>query len=121
GVKEAVVVGREDTPGDKRLVAYLVASGQEVPVVSELRRALSEKPADYMVPAIFVTLETLPLTPTGKVDRRSLPPPQGTRPALGNPYAAPTSPLEETLAKMWGDVLSLEQVGIHNDFLDLGG
>jgi amino acid adenylation domain-containing protein len=121
GVKEAVVVGREDTPGDKRLVAYLVASGQQVPVVSELRRALAEKLPDYMVPAIFVTLERLPLTPTGKVDRRSLPPPQGTRPVLANPYAPPTSPLEETLAKVWGDVLTLEQVGIHDHFLELGG
>jgi amino acid adenylation domain-containing protein len=121
GVKEAVVVGREDTPGDKRLVAYLVTSGQQVPAVSELRRALAQKLPDYMVPAIFITLETLPLTPTGKVDRRSLPSPQGTRPVLENPYAAPTSPLEETLAKMWADVLRLEQVGIHDHFLELGG
>ena len=119
GVKEAVVVGREDTPGDKRLVAYLV--GQQVPPVNELRRSLTARLPDYMVPAVFITLETLPLTPTGKVDRRSLPPPQGDRPQLGNPYVAPSSPLEETLVKIWADVLRLEQVGVHDHFLELGG
>ena len=74
-----------------------------------------------MVPAIFITLESLPLTPTGKVDRRSLPPPQGTRPPLENPYVAPSSPLEETLVKIWADVLRLEQVGVNDHFLELGG
>ena len=74
-----------------------------------------------MVPAVFITLETLPLTPTGKVDRRSLPPPQGDRPQLENPYVAPSSPLEETLVKIWADVLRLQQVGVHDHFLELGG
>jgi len=121
GIKEAVVVGREDTPGDKRLLAYLVASGQQAPAVSHLRRTLAEKLPDYMVPAIFITLESLPLTPTGKVDRRSLPAPRGTRPVLENPYVAPSSPLEETLAKIWADVLLCDQVGVNDHFLELGG
>jgi amino acid adenylation domain-containing protein len=120
GVKEAVVVGREDTPGDKRLVAYLVVSGPPVPV-SELRRLLTARLPDYMVPALFITLESLSLTPTGKVDRRSLPPPQGNRPHLQNPYVAPRSPLEETLVKIWAEVLGLEQVGVNDHFLELGG
>ena len=121
GIKEAVVVGREDIPGDKRLVAYLVPSGQHVPAASTLRRFLANKLPDYMVPAFFVTLDTLPLTPTGKVDRRSLPPPGGTRPSLETVYVAPRSPVEERLVKIWADVLGLEQVGIHDHFLELGG
>jgi amino acid adenylation domain-containing protein len=120
GVKEAVVVGREDTPGDKRLVAYLVASGPPVSV-SELRRLLAASLPDYMVPSIFITLDSLPLTPTGKVDRRSLPAPQAKRPQLENPYVEPSSPLEETLVKIWAEVLGLEQVGVDDPFLELGG
>jgi acyl carrier protein len=74
-----------------------------------------------MVPSIFITLDSLPLTPTGKVDRRSLPAPQGKRPQLENPYVAPSSPLEETLVKIWAEVLGLEQVGVNDPFLELGG
>ena len=86
-----------------------------------LRREIRSLLKKIRVPSIFITLDSLPLTPTGKVDRRSLPPPQGTRPALENPYVAPGSPLEETLVKIWADVLHLEQVGVHDHFLELGG
>ena len=121
GLKEAVVVGREDTPGDKRLVAYVVPLAGRVPTVSAMRRLLADKLPDYMVPSLFIRLDTLPLTPTGKVDRRSLPPPGVTRPELENPYVPPRSPIEESLVKIWAEVLGLEQVGIHDPFLELGG
>jgi amino acid adenylation domain-containing protein len=121
GLKEAVVVGREDTPGDKRLVAYVVPLEGRVPTVSAMRRLLADKLPDYMVPSLFIRLDTLPLTPTGKVDRRSLPPPGVARPELESPYVAPRSPIEETLVKIWAEVLGLERVGIHDPFLELGG
>lgn len=120
GIQEAVVVGREDIPGDKRLVAYLVPSEQRVPTVGELRLLLAIRLPDYLVPAFFIRLNTLPLTATGKVDRRSLPPGR-TRLALKNEYAPPRSPVEESLVKIWAEVLGLEQVGVHDDFLELGG
>jgi amino acid adenylation domain-containing protein len=121
GVKEAVVVGHEATPGEKRLVAYLVPAGHRAPTVTALRRLLADKLPAYMVPSTFVTLETLPLTATGKVDRRALPPPDGTRPTLDTPYVAPRSPLEEWLATTWAEVLGLDRVGRDDNFLDLGG
>jgi acyl-coenzyme A synthetase/AMP-(fatty) acid ligase/acyl carrier protein len=120
-VKETVVVGREDLPGDQRLVAYLVPSGACVPTVTELRRVLAVKLPDYMVPSAFVMLDALPLTGTGKVDRRALPPPGRTRPALEAEFVAPCTPLEETLAGIWGDLVALDAVGIHDNFFDLGG
>ena len=121
GVKEAVVVGREDAPGDKQLVAYLVPAGEQTPTVSELRRLLSDRLPNYMVPSLFVTLDALPLTVTGKVDRRSLPSPECTRPALETAYVSPRSPLEESLTRLWAEVLRLDRVGIHDNFLELGG
>ena len=122
GVKEAVVVGREDTPGDTRLVAYLVpADGRRVPTIRELRRLLGDKLPTYMVPAVFVTLETLPLTATGKVDRRALPLPDRRRPVLDTPYVAPRSPVEAWLVTTWAALLGVDRVGIYDTFLDLGG
>jgi len=121
GVQEAVVVGHEATPGEKRLVAYLVPGEQRVPTVTALRRLLADKLPAYMVPSTFVTLQTLPRTATGKVDRRALPPPDGTRPALDTPYGAPRSPLEAWLATTWAAVLGLDRVGREDNFLELGG
>ncbi|MBZ5554816.1 MAG: amino acid adenylation domain-containing protein [Acidobacteriia bacterium] len=121
GVQECVVVMREDTPGDKRLVAYLVPRNQGKPVVSELRALLKQKLPDYMVPGTFVILDSLPLNPNGKVDRRALPVPDASRPDLEEKYAAPRHPVEEVLVGILGEVLGLERVGIHDNFFELGG
>ncbi len=91
------------------------------PSVSHLRTFLRSKLPDFMVPASFVFLETFPRTANGKLDRRSLPEPSGARPDLDPPYVAPRTPLEASLAAIWSEVLGIEQVGIHDNFFDLGG
>jgi thioesterase domain-containing protein/acyl carrier protein len=108
------VVAREEAPGDRRLVAYVVGE-----VATEtLRRQLREQLPEYMVPAAFVPLEALPLTPNGKVDRKALPAPdRGPAPEL----VAPRTPVEEILAEIWRQVLELEIVGVHDNFFELGG
>lgn len=121
GIKEAVVVARNNNSGDERLVAYLVPTVQPGPKVGELRRFLNEKLPDYMIPHNFVTLEAIPLTDTRKVDRKALPNPGTSRPELTTPYAAPKTAIEKELAKIWAEVLSTDEVGIHDDFFDLGG
>lgn len=121
GIKEAVVVARNNNSGDERLVAYLVPTVQPGPKVGELRRFLNEKLPDYMIPHDFVTLEAIPLTDTRKVDRKALPDPGTSRPELTTPYVAPKTPIEKELAKIWAEVLSTDEVGIHDDFFDLGG
>ena len=120
-VREVVVMAREDVPGDKRLVAYLVAHEKQTPSGSVLRRYLKEKLPEYMVPNAFVILEKFPITPNGKVDRRALPAPEYTRPELEATYVAPRTPVEQSLAKIWADVLGVERVGIHDNFFELGG
>ncbi len=121
-VRSAVVVVREGTEGDRRLVAYVAVQGEPVPSPAELRDFLWEQLPDYMIPAGFVRLSVLPLTPNGKVDRRALPAP---RPedlrAAGEAFIAPRNPLEEELARIWNEVLGVEEVGIHDRFFDLGG
>jgi len=123
GVREALVLAREDTPGDKRLVAYLVpAPGLAEPLhIAGLRAALQERLPDYMVPSAFVVLEALPLTPNGKVDRRALPPPEAARRDLASEYVAPRTAAEEALAQIWSMLLGLERVGVHDNFFELGG
>jgi amino acid adenylation domain-containing protein len=121
GIKQAVAAARADTTGDTRLVAYLVGDGRALPGVSELRRILGQTLPAYMVPAAFVTLPELPYTPTGKIDRRALPAPGRARPDLGIERVAPGGPIEAALARMWADVLGLEEVGVRDGFLDLGG
>jgi aspartate racemase len=120
-VREAVVRLREDRPGDKRLVAYVVARQEPGPAPTELRRFLEQKLPVYMVPSAFVLLDCLPLTPSGKLDRRALPAPEADRPELTQSYAPPRTPVEEMLASIWSEVLGLEKVGIHDNFFDLGG
>ncbi|MFB2983429.1 amino acid adenylation domain-containing protein [Microseira sp. BLCC-F43] len=119
-VGESVVVLREDEPGNKRLVAYIVSKSVNLKS-GELRRYLEELLPDYMVPNAFVMLEVLPLTPNGKVDRRSLPTPETSRPELEKLFAPPRTAVEEEIAKIWAEVLNIEQVGIHDNFFDLGG
>ena len=118
-VKEAAVIAREDVPGDKRLVAYIVPE-TKAPTKSELRSFLKQKLPDYMVPSAFVTLESLPLTPNGKVDRRGLPAPDISA-ASETTFVAPKTPIEELLAAIWSQVLGIEKIGIHDNFFELGG
>jgi amino acid adenylation domain-containing protein len=120
-VKEAVVVPRENADGEKYLVAYLVPAEERLPTTADLRRALADKLPDYMIPSAFVFLDAVPLTPTGKIDRGALPEPGKLRPSLDTPYVAPQTPVEKNLARLWAEVLSLEKVGIHDNFWDLGG
>jgi hypothetical protein len=120
-IKEVVVVAREDQPDTTRLVAYLVVHPQPAPLSSALRRFLMEKLPDYMVPSAFVTLAALPLTPNNKVDRQALPAPGRTRPQLANPCTAPRTPIEMGLVQIWAEILGLDEVGIHDVFLELGG
>ena len=120
-IKEAAVAAREDRSGDQRLIAYLVPAIQPAPTVTTLRRVLAAKLPDYMIPATFVMLDSLPLTPTGKIDRRVLPEPGTARPELENPYVAPRTPVEETLVEIWKEVLHLDELGIQDNFLELGG
>jgi surfactin family lipopeptide synthetase C len=120
-IKEAVVVAREDRPGYQRLVAYLAPASLPGPTVGEPRGFLWAKVTDYMIPAAFVMLDALPITLTGKVDRCALPALGRARPGLVSPFVAPYTPTERRLAQIWAEVLSLEQVGIHDNFLELGG
>ncbi|MDP7041435.1 MAG: amino acid adenylation domain-containing protein, partial [Gammaproteobacteria bacterium] len=119
GISQAVVVVREDIPGDKRLVAYVVSAHDE-PDSAALKRALQETLPDYMVPQAFVTVDALPLTPSGKVARRRLPVPEYSRDEE-IPYVAPRNPVEVELVKIWADVLGAERIGINDDFFALGG
>ncbi|HEX8128489.1 MAG TPA: amino acid adenylation domain-containing protein [Pyrinomonadaceae bacterium] len=121
GVREAVVVVREDG-GEKRLVAYLVGErgGAELDA-ARVREHLKERLPEYMIPAAFVTLERLPLTSNGKIDRRALPAPDTHNSGLERTYAAPRTETEALLAGLWAKALGLERVGIHDDFFELGG
>jgi amino acid adenylation domain-containing protein len=119
-VREAVVVAREDAPGDRRLVAYVASVGESVPA-GELRENLKARLPAYMIPSAFVFIETFPLTPNGKLDRKALPVPEGPSPEPDGLYVAPRTPTEEALANIWREVLNLKQVGIHDNFFELGG
>jgi non-ribosomal peptide synthase protein (TIGR01720 family) len=120
-VQETVVMVREDVPGNKRLVAYVVINQAAAPTIPKLRHFLKQQLPEYMVPSAFVLLDALPLTPNGKVDRRALPAPDTTRPELAGTYVTPRTSVEELLAGIWTDVLRLEKVGIHDNFFELGG
>lgn len=127
-VWETVVVVREDEPGDtctersrsKRLVAYVVSNQEQSLTVTELRRFLTEQLPSYMIPSAFVMLKSLPLTSNGKVDKRALPAPE-SREGIEVSFVAPRTPAEEILAKIWADILKVDQVGIHDNFFELGG
>jgi len=120
-VKEAAVAARDDVFGNKRLIAYIVLRSPPTPTTSALRAALKVKLPDYMVPSAFVFLDKMPVIGIGKIDRSALTAPTNSRPELDNPYVPPRTPIEEALCRIWGEVLSLDQVGIQDNFFDLGG
>ena len=120
-IHQAVVVAREDTPGDKRLVGYFVPKEGRVPSVNDLRDHLVRELPDFMLPASFVRLQALPLTPNKKIDRKSLPAPDASRPTLANAFVAPRTPNEAILAGFFQEALGLERVGIFDNFIELGG
>lgn len=130
-VQETVVLAREDSPGDKRLVAYVIPhvgamahlpEGVHSEIDSnELRRYLSQKVPNHMVPSIFLFLDKMPRTPNGKVDRQALPPPNGHRKGPIGPVVIPQTKAEQLIADVWQETLKIEKVGIHDNFFDLGG
>ncbi|HEV7587202.1 MAG TPA: amino acid adenylation domain-containing protein [Longimicrobium sp.] len=119
-LRDAVVVARDDAGAERKLVGYVVPEGAE-PTAPELRLFMKEHLPDYMVPTVFVTLDALPVSPNGKVDRKKLPAPGSARVATGDEYVAPTTPAEQALARVWAEVLRVERVGIHDNFFSLGG
>jgi thioesterase domain-containing protein/acyl carrier protein len=116
-VREAVILAREDVPGEKRLVAYVVADA----TADELRRFLKDKLPESMVPAGVVLLDALPLAPNGKLDRMALPAPDRSRPELEKAFIAPRDDLERQLAQIWEEVLGVRPVGVTDNFFALGG
>ncbi len=120
-VRAAFVSLYEPTPGSKFLVAYVVADQARPCTSDELRRYLQQSLPYYMLPSLFIWLETLPLLTNGKVDRRALPQPQQAQFQQEKSYEAPRSPTEELLVPIWAQVLQLEKVGVHDNFFELGG
>jgi amino acid adenylation domain-containing protein len=120
-LREAIVLLREDVPGEPRLVAYVTRRPDSIVLLDDLRRFLTERLPDYMMPAAVVTLDALPLTRNGKIDRAALPPPPAERPEMTTDFVAPRTEHERQLAAIWCEVLGLEQVGTRDNFFVLGG
>jgi amino acid adenylation domain-containing protein len=120
GIREAALVAREDEPGATRLAAYCVPAEAGAWRETEIRAYLAERLPAYMVPSLWVTLDELPRTPGGKVDRRRLPAPAGA-PAVSTPFVPPRTATEEVLASLWAQVLKVERVGLRDSFFELGG
>ena len=120
-VQQAVVIAREDVPGNKCLVAYLVPKAEYLLTTSELRQFVKQKLPDYMVPSALVQMDTLPLTPNGKVDRRALPIPDQSRQESHETFIAPRDELELQLTKIWEQVLGIQPIGIQDNLFELGG
>nr|WP_279636042.1 non-ribosomal peptide synthase/polyketide synthase [Corallococcus terminator] len=119
-IRDAVVVVREDAPGDKRLVAYVVAQSGHTADATSLRSALKERLPEYMVPSAFMVMESLPLNASGKVDRKALPKPEAGA-ERSHEYVAPRTETEEVLTLLWARLLGVKQVGIQDSFFELGG
>jgi amino acid adenylation domain-containing protein len=120
-VAETIVVAGDAGAGEKRLVAYVTAAGGHAPSAQELRAHLKERLPDYMVPSAFVALDSLPLMPNGKVDRKRLPEPEQARPETDSHLAAPRTHVQELMADIWAEVLRVERVGINDNFFERGG
>jgi aspartate racemase len=120
-VRECVVVAREDRPGEKRLVAYVVPNKDRDAKTRELRSFLKRELPEVMVPSAFVALNDLPLTPNGKIDRRVLPKPEQARPNFDETFEPPREGLERRLAAIWEQVLGVQPIGVRDNFFELGG
>lgn len=120
-VREAVVVAQEETKGERKLIAYVVASGENNGLGRDLRTFLKQQLPEYMVPARFVMLQSLPLTPSGKINRRALPSPSNQRPALSQAYVEPKTPIESQLKEMWEELFNIQPIGVRDCFFELGG
>jgi amino acid adenylation domain-containing protein len=120
-VRTSAVIDREDVPGDKRLVAYIVPNPEQIPTAGQLRRFLQEKLPEYMVPSAFVAIETLPLSPNGKLDRQALPKPAKRQNEVSENFVAPSTAMETNLAQIWCEILDIDSVGVKDNFFDLGG
>lgn len=120
-VTQAAATVREDKPGEKKLVVYLVMDNGHTLNVKDIRNFLHTRLPDYMMPSAFVQMADLPRTPSGKIDRRSLPKPETKRPELDVPYTAPSTPLEEKICNLWSTLLNIDPVGTKDNFFDLGG
>jgi len=121
GVQSCAVLAREDTPGDKQLVGYIVARDGMQPAIEELQNSLKDSLPEYMVPARFVFLPSFPLTHNGKVDRKALPAPANESAQVEDAADRPRTAVETALAAIWKDLFKTDKVGVHDDFFDLGG
>ncbi|MWC27752.1 non-ribosomal peptide synthetase/MFS transporter [Paenibacillus sp. MMS18-CY102] len=122
-VRDAIVIAREDTPGDKRLVAYVIPSNSEAYSTSELRKSLKDILPDYMVPSAFCVMDQFPLNANGKIERKALPLPEASLADMADLMVAPRNEIETRIAQIWSETLELpvEQIGIDHDFFDIGG
>jgi acyl carrier protein len=120
-LKQAAVVARQNSRGDAELIAYIVPTNRPGPNPGQLRRLLKQTLPEHMIPAIYVELDALPLTSTGKIDRNGLPEPGRSRPSLDVPYVACRNATERQLIKIWEEVLDTSPVGVFDNFFDLGG
>jgi amino acid adenylation domain-containing protein/non-ribosomal peptide synthase protein (TIGR01720 family) len=120
-VRDVVVVAREDTPGDRRLVAYVVPAADRQFDSGELRRFLEHRLPTPLIPSMFLSLDALPVTTHGKLDRAALPAPDGSRPEIAAGFVAPDNSAETTLAGIWADVIGIDRVGVHDNFFEIGG
>lgn len=121
GIRQAIVVARQNNLGESVLVGYFASDMQPPPDMSDLQRFLKDKLAEYMIPSAFVALDSIPITPNGKIDRQSLPEPGRSRPSLNTMFTPPRNSVEEQIATIWTDVLSVDRVGIYDNFFELGG
>jgi acyl-CoA synthetase (AMP-forming)/AMP-acid ligase II/acyl carrier protein len=120
-VEQSVVIVHEENSSEKRLVAYYIPIGDQLPTVSDLRRHIQESLPAYMIPSVFIALDSFPLTPNRKVNRKALPQPEQSRPQLEAEYVAPQTEVENIVAEAWRNLLKVEKVGIKDNFFDLGG
>ncbi len=120
-ISGAVVLAGDDNSGEQRLIAYVVPAQSPKPSIESLRGGLLKKLPEYMVPALFIFIEEMPLSTNGKIDRKALPEPSLARPEMDQAYAPPSTSLEKNMVEIWRQVLSIEKIGIHDNFFTLGG